>query len=205
MIVKLIDQKHFREMPWTNGLGVTTELYIHKDARTGHMLWRLSIAGVDADGPFSHFPGYDRALVLLDGAGVTLSHGNGTVDRLWRAYEIATFPGDIETQAILTNGPIKDFNLIADRALYKTAVAVVPPETTSVSVNCNHFAIFAASNDLLVRDPASAHHIVPQGDLLLVGAPVAGDWLLSGATAIVIQLQSVQFRCPDQGSSTNHS
>lgn len=196
MIVKLIDQKRFRAMPWANGRGVTTELYVHKDARTGRMLWRLSIAGVDSDGPFSHFAGYDRVLVLLDGVGVTLSHGDGTVDRLSRAYEIATFPGDVATQATLTDGPIKDFNLIADRASYRTAVAVVPPETTSVSVNSNHFAIFAAGNDLLVRDPASARHIVSHGDLLLVGAPVAGDWLLSGATAIVIQLQSMQFTIP---------
>jgi environmental stress-induced protein Ves len=188
VIVELIDQKRFRAMPWANGRGVTTELYVHKDARTGRMLWRLSIAGVDSDGPFSHFAGYDRVLVLLEGAGLTLSHGDGTVDRLSRVYEIATFPGDVATQAALTDGPIKDFNLIADRASYKTAVNVVPPETTSVQVNADHLAIFAVDGGLFVLDPASAKHKVPQGDLLLVDSAAAGEWVFSGATAIVIQL-----------------
>jgi environmental stress-induced protein Ves len=125
---------------------------------------------------------------LLEGAGLTLSHGDGTVDRLSRVYEIATFPGDVATQATLTDGPIRDFNVIADRASYRTAVCAVPPATTRVPVNADHLAIFAVDGDLLVFDPASSQHKGPQGDLLVVDSAAAGEWVFSGATAIVIQL-----------------
>jgi len=190
VIVKLIDKKRFREMPWANGGGVTTELYLHTDAQTGRMLWRLSIAGVDTDGPFSHFPGYDRVLVLLEGAGLTLNYGDGTVDRLSRVYELAAFPGEVATQATLVNGPIRDFNLIADRRSYVPAVTIVTPDSNSVAVNSEHLAIFAVDNRLHVVDPVSTNHSVPQGDLLLVDTPAVGEWVLSGATAIVIQLST---------------
>ncbi|MBN8630010.1 MAG: HutD family protein [Rhodobacterales bacterium] len=41
---------------------------------------RLSIAAVAEDGPFSDFPGIDRRLWLLDGAGVTCLMAQG----FWR-------------------------------------------------------------------------------------------------------------------------
>ena len=55
-------------MPWKNGLGVTTEILIEpSDATIGNFDWRLSMARIDADGPFSSFPNIDRLLLVLEG------------------------------------------------------------------------------------------------------------------------------------------
>lgn len=180
-------------MPWANGLGNTTELYVHNSRVTGRMLWRISMAGVDADGPFSHFEGYERVLVLLRGEGLTLNHANGTEHRLSRPFELATFPGDIETQATLIDGPILDFNVITDRASFAARVSVTAAiGDDRISIDCDTLAIYAVDNILGIVDSNTANHLVPQGSLALIGAPKPGAWELSGATAIVIQLQSIR-------------
>ena len=53
-------------MPWKNGGGVTSELA--RSPQADEFDWRLSVAEVATDGPFSQFPGIDRLLVLLSGA-----------------------------------------------------------------------------------------------------------------------------------------
>ena len=62
-------------MPWKNGGGSTTEIAI---APAGASVssgfdWRVSMADVVSDGPFSAFNGYDRQLALLSGGGMVLS------------------------------------------------------------------------------------------------------------------------------------
>ncbi len=44
-------------------------------AALDEFLWRVSIADVERDGPFSRFPGIDRTIVLLEGAGMRLRSG----------------------------------------------------------------------------------------------------------------------------------
>jgi environmental stress-induced protein Ves len=189
MKTRVIDKTMFREMPWANGGGVTTELFVHKDERSGRILWRISMAGVDADGPFSHFAGYDRVLVLLQGQGLRLSHQDGTEDYLRSAYELACFAGDIGTCATLTHGPVQDFNVITDRSTFKSAVTVVRAGINNrLPINASVLAVFAVDMDLVIADPAMGRHCAPRGDLLLVDTPQQGDWTVSGATAIVIQL-----------------
>ncbi len=189
MIVQVINKATFREMPWANGGGVTKELFAHNDEHTGRVLWRISMASVNSDGPFSHFDGYDRVLVLLKGQGLKLSHRDGTEHELSTAYELATFPGDIETHATLINGPVQDFNVIVDRCAFGSSVAVLPSgNNCSVPVNTGVLVIYAIDDVLRIVDPSSANHSVQQGDLLLVDAPQPGEWFLSGATSIVIQL-----------------
>ena len=189
MNLSIIDKTMFRKMPWANGGGVTTELFVRTDERSGRILWRLSMAGVDTDGPFSHFAGYDRILVLMEGQGLRLSHGDRTEQFLSRVYDLARFPGDADTHATLTEGPVQDFNVIADRATFGTAVTVLQAANNKrVAIHANILAIFAADHDLLIAEPSMASHPLPKGDLLLVEAPQQGDWTVSGGTAIVIQL-----------------
>jgi environmental stress-induced protein Ves len=104
----------FRDMPWANGMGITTELFAHRNEQSDRVLWRISMATVSCDGPFSHFAGYDRILVLIEGAGLRLAHQDGTEHRLTSAYQLAVFPGDVATNATLLDGPVQDFNVIAE-------------------------------------------------------------------------------------------
>lgn len=68
-------------MPWRNGAGTTRELASDVDG-TGRARWRISVAALDRDAPFSAFPGWERLFVALgpvelvvDGARHTLTAG----------------------------------------------------------------------------------------------------------------------------------
>ena len=54
--------------PWKNGGGVTRDIMVFPDgAGDADFLWRASIATIEKAGPFSAFPGVDRAFLLLRG------------------------------------------------------------------------------------------------------------------------------------------
>src|SRR3546814_10305481 len=60
-----------RVMPWKNGGGSTTEVAVAPDgAGLDEFDWRISMAVVGADGPFSGFPGVDRTLAVPARAGL---------------------------------------------------------------------------------------------------------------------------------------
>jgi hypothetical protein len=113
-------------MPWKNGGGVTRELLkLPHPTDPARFLARLSIATVGASGPFSVFPGVDRTLMLLDGAGVALSIGGApevVLDRRWQPF---AFPGEADVQCRLLGGPVRDFNLMVDRAVAQASFEVV--------------------------------------------------------------------------------
>ena len=64
---RVIPANEYRRMRWRNGAGWTRE--IHAEPSAEDWTWRLSIAEIEQDAPFSCFPGVDRELVLLSGNG----------------------------------------------------------------------------------------------------------------------------------------
>jgi uncharacterized protein len=100
----------FITTPWKNGGGLTHEIARAEGAKG--WLWRLSIAEVATDGPFSRFDGYARILTVIEGAGIAL-HGP---DHVLSALPLHPVPFDGETpiDGRLINGPIRDLNLIFD-------------------------------------------------------------------------------------------
>lgn len=106
-----------RRMPWKNGGGETVEIAISPaDAGLDGFDWRLSMATVAADGPFSVFPGIDRSLAVIRGAGMELSVAGVGSCSLDPAAEPFAFPADQPTSARLIDGPITDLNLMTRRA-----------------------------------------------------------------------------------------
>jgi len=124
----------YRQMPWRNGGGTTTEILVAP--AEGRFVHRVSIADVASDGPFSRFEGYDRHIMLLAGRGMTLDGGpHGVVD-LHTPLEPRTFSGDWDVVGALVEGPVRDFNLIVDRARATASLAVrvlADPETLAVA------------------------------------------------------------------------
>jgi uncharacterized protein len=108
-----------KQTPWKNGGGVTSEIAIHPQAAQLAKLdfdWRVSLATVASDGPFSRFPGYDRLLVVWKGAGLKL---NGE-DR--KRLEPFRFAGEDEINASLISGDVKDFGVIFKRDAVRAAL-----------------------------------------------------------------------------------
>ncbi|CAO3410695.1 HutD/Ves family protein [Azospirillum largimobile] len=113
--VTLLTPADHRRVPWKNGGGVTTELAV-EPATDGRFVWRVSIADVVEPGPFSAFSGYDRLIAVVEGDGMRLSvDGAPPVERR-RLDPAFAFPGEAEVWCEPTAGPIRDVNLMLDRA-----------------------------------------------------------------------------------------
>lgn len=115
----------YRRTAWKNGGGRTTELAVHpRAADFGHFAWRVSIADVAKDGPFSVFDGVDRTLVLLRGAGVRLVSSRASLE-IRVPFEPVTFSGEVPYECGLYAGPVQDFNLMVRRSMARGDVDVV--------------------------------------------------------------------------------
>lgn len=103
--------------PWKNGRGSTREIAVHPaGAGSDAFLWRVSIAEVDSAAPFSTFPGIDRHIVLLDGAGFTMTLDDDHVHALTTPLAPFAFAGEAKVTVTLVDGPTRDFNLMVRRA-----------------------------------------------------------------------------------------
>lgn len=113
MIIRFAD---CARQPWKNGLGSTREIADHPaHAGSDHFLWRVSIAEVDSAAPFSCFPGIDRQIVLLDGAGFTMTLDGNRQHALTTRFEPFAFAGEAKVDVTLTDGATRDFNLMLRR------------------------------------------------------------------------------------------
>lgn len=116
--MRLIRRDSLTPQPWKNGGGVTREIAAHPPGvGMEHFDWRISMAEVAADGPFSAFPGIDRTLTVLDGRGLTLDFGGGAVALDPGAP--LSFPGEAAVTARLSAGPISDLNVMTRRAVLR--------------------------------------------------------------------------------------
>ncbi|HEX4234667.1 MAG TPA: HutD family protein [Caldimonas sp.] len=95
--------------PWRNGGGVTRELL----ALPAGERWRVrvSVADVDADGPFSAFDGVERWFAVVAGAGVVLTI-DGVEHRCNADGDALAFAGAARTTCVLIDGPTRDLNLM---------------------------------------------------------------------------------------------
>lgn len=114
-------------VPWKNGGGVTREIAVSPEgAGMDDFEWRVSLADVGADGPFSAFPDVDRILTVVEGAGMDLTVG-GERRLVDTRYLPQDFRGDVPTDGRLLAGPVVNLNVMWRRGDGRTAptVAVV--------------------------------------------------------------------------------
>ncbi|MET4643503.1 environmental stress-induced protein Ves [Streptomyces atratus] len=169
-------------VPWKNGGGVTREIAASPEgAPLDDFDWRVSLADVSADGPFSSFPGVDRTLTVVEGAGMDLMVGgeHHIVDEQYWPHD---FPGDLETDGRLLGGPVVNLNVMYRRERTTAAVAAVrgtvrlpvPQSGTVLAVALEDGAVLEGQDieldryDALVADGASPGVLRTQGWALLV-------------------------------------
>ena len=99
-------------VPWRNGGGRTRELLAWPSAQDWQV--RVSVAELEAVGPFSAYAGIDRCFAVLAGAGVVLSLPLGEV-RLHAGDPALAFPGEAAPLCRLVGGPTRDLNLMTRR------------------------------------------------------------------------------------------
>lgn len=160
--MRVIRAADCRRMPWKNGGGETMEIAAFPDgAGLGAFVWRLSVARVQQNGPFSLFPGIDRSLAVLSGDGLDLQIGE-TTTRIGPGDAPLLFPGDQPTVGRLRGGPIEDLNIMTRRGVVRhrmRRVAVqgglrLAIEAATVLVFCATGAVAVGDAKLGPRDTA---------------------------------------------------
>ncbi|MEZ5753600.1 MAG: HutD family protein [Paracoccaceae bacterium] len=112
----------YTRQPWKNGKGSTIELA--RAEVDGALHWRLSMATVAEDGPFSLFPHIERNLTVLTGPGFRLTGPGIALD--CRPLCPVAFPGDTPVSASGTDaGPSEDFNVMTARSLPRPTVTLL--------------------------------------------------------------------------------
>jgi len=125
-------------VPWKNGGGTTAEVAAFPEGSGFETFgWRISMADVVSDGPFSVFPGIDRTLIVIEGTGIELDV-EGIAYPLDRASPKLSFSGDDITAGRLLSGPIRDLNMMTRRGQFRhrarfveSGVALLSEETST--------------------------------------------------------------------------
>ena len=170
-VVRFYAPERVKRVPWKNGLGVTEELAIDPpDAEfaAARFRWRVSMAGVAAPGPFSMFPGYDRVILVVDGGGLRLTHGDDPPIEISR-FCAHRFSGDVSTYGVPLEGPVQDANLFLRRGVVDGDLAAyepIRPITLRLGLGVTFF--HAARGAICIR-----------------GADV-GDWLLPARASLSV-------------------
>ncbi|MFF4277480.1 HutD family protein [Streptomyces kronopolitis] len=111
--------------PWSNGGGVTREIAAHPPgAGWDGFAWRVSLADVTRDGPYSPLPGVRRILTVVDGAGLELTV-DGAVRLLPGGHRPFGFPGGAATGSRLLDGPVINLNVMLREGRADATVEIV--------------------------------------------------------------------------------
>lgn len=157
--MRILRASDYRSMPWKNGGGTTTEIVVSPaGADLDDFDWRISMARVEAGGPFSVFAGIDRTLSILDGEGMRLAiAGREPVD-LTRTSTPLFFPADAATDATLPAGPITDLNVMTRRGrVHHTVRRVSLSQPLDLATDTATTLVFCQEGSIQIgRSPALA-------------------------------------------------
>ena len=186
MEATLIPGNEYRRERWKNGLGWTREI-LRVPAGSEDWDWRLSIAEVDKDGPFSAFPGVERELVLLSGEGMRLRFQDGEQIELLPPHDRLRFAGERAIDAELISGPTHDFNLMWKRDRIEASLLhrpLVGPMLFFAEAGV-HWAIYVLSGRAHFKDGHPAE-VLEQGDAALIDASGKGRMLIDGGGELLL-------------------
>lgn len=113
MTTRLIPYANLEASPWKNGGGSTTEIAVAPHGSGFDSFdWRISLARIVQDGPFSAFPGIDRTLALVEGDGVLLDFDGERRVLLCAEEPVISFDGGHRIDATLSGTATIDFNVM---------------------------------------------------------------------------------------------
>jgi len=185
---KIYSPQSFQTLPWRNGLGSTVELLAETPNKNEDFSWRLSIASVANDGPFSDFSGYDRTLLLLEGSGITLNKPNGVFKVLNSSLDYANFKGEDLIDATLHDGPIKDFNIMTLRSICTSSVTAIDETSESLlNINADKLLVYSIK-PVNIQIGLEASISLEANHLLQFNYYINNTMTLDKTQAIVIQI-----------------
>lgn len=156
--LRVLERNTVVPSPWKNGGGKTYELLIHpRGSNLDTFDWRVSIAAISSDGPFSLFPNIDRTLLLLEGGGVSLDLTEDTEETRYvmdTSLVPFSFKGETHIYSKLLGSNCLDFNVMVNRTRYSSKTTVF----SAIESELGHF------KSLVVSRYEYSLVYVPQGE-----------------------------------------
>ena len=184
-MTQLIQYASLRPAPWKNGGGSTTEIAIAPAGATLEDFdWRVSLATIAQDGPFSVFPGIDRSLALVDGDGVLLDFGDERFV-LSPSEPLIEFAGEDAVHATVTGQHTTDFNVMTRRGQCRHRLElVVVKGTEALKRRGGTTLLFLAEGESLTLSSARERIAMVRYDTLVIDTQE--DWTLEAQQATVL-------------------
>jgi environmental stress-induced protein Ves len=188
--MRVIRAREYRRKPWKNGGGETIEVAVGPaDATLVMFDWRVSMAHIEADGPFSDFPGIDRTLGILEGDGITLSIEGRERRTLTPRSAPYSFPGDVATHASLIGGTVTDLNVMTRRGLLQHRVRRMRiDDSLELALRAPTALLFCIAGTVRIEAGKEALALGPL-DTLLVDQPYESARIVSDATSVVFLIE----------------
>ncbi|MGO4386004.1 HutD family protein [Microvirga sp. 2YAF29] len=187
MAPRLIRNQDLIRVPWKNGGGTTAQVASFPEGSTLDTFgWRISMADVASDGPFSSFPEIDRTLIVVEGAGIEIEMA-GISHRLDPASPLLSFPGDVPTQARLLAGPIRDLNVMTRRGQFSHRTAFVQAGDITPSKDCRAAFLFGL-DAALGMSAGTAKYVLQPLDALVLDTAKDSVVLSGPGRAILIEI-----------------
>jgi environmental stress-induced protein Ves len=153
--MRVMRSSEYRLMPWRNGGGETMEVAVSPPgAGLDEFDWRVSMARVASDGPFSLFPGIDRTLMITDGRGIRLAIDGFEPVELTADSEPLSFPGDVAASASLIGGSVLDLNVMTRRGIATHEVTRLRlDETSDLATDAETVLLLCQAGSVQVETP----------------------------------------------------
>ena len=178
-MIELIRARDYREQPWKNGGGLTREIAVaFSDDESTSVLWRVSLATIDRDGPFSEFRGYDRTIVALDADPVELEV-DGKLVVLERGHP-HEFRGEARVACRLRGSATRDLNAMTLRDAFVHDVEIVTSAQRFVLDDDEIAFVYAIDGDAAVDSAPCA-----PGDTIWLQEADAVDVRTGGSAAVI--------------------
>ena len=188
---RVVPANTYQRERWKNQLGWTRE--IARSPGADDWTWRMSIAEIEEDAPFSRFDGIERELVLLSGNGLKLQFDDGEVHELLPPHEHLRFAGERAVTGVLVDGPTQDFNLMWRRDAIQARLwhrPLVGPMVVFVEPGST-WAIHLVAGQARFADDSGLPPMAAADTALLVGGATSRQRFVldGGGEVLVMQLQ----------------
>lgn len=131
--------------PWKNGGGITRPLAELDNE------WRVSLANVDANGPYSRFEGMIRLSLVIKGKGVVLRNSEAVIAL---EYHVSTlYDGSLDWTASLIDAPVVALNVMARSDKYLPSASIL---TTQMKLPQGAAAVILSGHSRCTVRPADS-------------------------------------------------
>ncbi len=168
--------------------------------------WRLSLADVVADGPFSSLPGIDRWIAVARGTGMELRveslDGRDDVSVLDESSDPVLFSGDRPARCRVLDGPLVDLNLMIRRGWADGVLDVVRlgPGDVRQLVNPTAVVVLSGAAEIGVNTLAPFDAALPEEELFDAGDRT--PWIVHAIEPSRVAIVTVTTISPQPESHT---